>query len=280
MKILINSSNRLDIDNIPDPGVVKRGKTISGVNGYKGVLGKIMGWLLEKVFHKAVRVEGENGVFYFNCKSLVKWINRVNSEKNSPADLNKLSHQSTAVQQLIEKILDIKVKEKLNKDFVLAIKNGDIDECKKLHAQGVSLKAPSSSDSYLKLALIGSKGIKIDETSTPQFIVKNNNHFKIAKYLVDQGADINERDAGGESILQTVLRDLNFLAFSWIVDNGFQMPTSASEFKGLYEWAKVNIPKQTTEEDNNLRKKFIDFLKSEADQAEIEEAEELKNKKQ
>jgi len=236
MKILINSSNRLDINNIPDPGFVKNGKTISGVNGYKGSLGKIIGWLLEKVFHKAVRVEAENAVFYSNCRSLVKWINRVNPEKISPTNLEKLSHQSESVQQAIEKILGIKGKEKIQKDFTQAIKNGNLDECKKLHKQGASLKAPASSDSYLKLALSGTKGIEIDFKSKPEEveeIVKNNNHFKIAQYLVDQEVDINARDANGESILQTVLRDLNLVAFFWIVKNEFQMPKSAAECRSL-----------------------------------------------
>lgn len=283
MKILVNSSNRLDINNIPDPGFVKSGKTISGVNGYKGSLGKIIGWLLEKVFHKAVRVQAENGVFYFNCRSLVKWINRVDSEKNSPANLDKLSHQSTAVQQVIEKILGIKAKEKLQKDFTQAIKNGNFDECKKLHAQGASLKAPASSDSYLQLALIGTKGIKIDQKSTEEEFeeqVKNNNHFKIAQYLVDQGMDINERDALGESLLQTVLRHFSIASVGWLVNKGFKMPESLPELRSLYEWAKVHIPAQETQENNVIRENFIALIKSGLDEAELAAAEELKNKKQ
>lgn len=48
-----------------------------GIAGFHGCIARIIGWVLEKIFHKTVRVEASNGIYYLNCQSIANWFQRI-----------------------------------------------------------------------------------------------------------------------------------------------------------------------------------------------------------
>lgn len=97
MKILPNSSNRFDVIGIDDPDK-------KGIAGYKGIC-KIWGWILEKIFRKAVSIKTDGGKVYLNCKSFVHWLKRVDPNHSlSKEKLFKFSHRSKFVKRAISKL--------------------------------------------------------------------------------------------------------------------------------------------------------------------------------
>lgn len=104
MKILQNGPHRFNIDGVKDSGKTdKKGAVKTGIAGYQC---KCLGWILEKVFHKAVGVKTENGTVYLNRKSFEQWVTRMDPEKaRSDKDLEKLSRKNTKAERAIERII-------------------------------------------------------------------------------------------------------------------------------------------------------------------------------
>ncbi|QLH37333.1 MAG: hypothetical protein HWD61_15295 [Parachlamydiaceae bacterium] len=75
-----NHYGRFDLSPMRDP----MGR---GINGYHGILDNIIGFILEKIFHKTVSFEWQNGsktsTYYFNCKSFAKWYHKVHPDHPS-----------------------------------------------------------------------------------------------------------------------------------------------------------------------------------------------------
>lgn len=77
MQIKKNDFNRFNIDEIKDPGLDVKGKTVQGITGFHGGIGALFGVLLEKIFHKTVGIKTDDGTYYLNRKSLTNYIKRV-----------------------------------------------------------------------------------------------------------------------------------------------------------------------------------------------------------
>lgn len=115
MIISKNTSNRFDIKNVEDPGfVLKNGKKITGINGYHGKLANIIGWILENIFHKTVGIKINEKTFYFSCKSVVRWLKRVetsldqnakNAINKGKTNLDENSHNAAFVKGVLENIV-------------------------------------------------------------------------------------------------------------------------------------------------------------------------------
>lgn len=101
MTMIQNQYKRFDVQGIDDPGKNDKVKT-KGIAGYgQGKLCKIIGWIMEKIFHKWVLVQTENGKIYLNCKSFVNWYARIPHNHFSKEKVQKLSHDPKFVQQAI-----------------------------------------------------------------------------------------------------------------------------------------------------------------------------------
>lgn len=140
MNVSKNSFNRFDIKNVEDPGfVLKTGKKVTGISGFHGKLANIIGWIMEKIFHKTVGVKINEATFYFNCKSVVNWLNRVESSLDqnpkNPLNVNKAktnlserSHDATFVKNELERIVAFFKEQKAAKEK-LSVEN--LEEAKK-----------------------------------------------------------------------------------------------------------------------------------------------------
>lgn len=90
--------DRFDIQGLQDPGKAeKNGIVKKGISGYSS---KFLGWILAKIFHKAVRV----GDVYLNCSSLAQYLGRVKAPY-SKEKLEKISHSAKHVEKVIERLL-------------------------------------------------------------------------------------------------------------------------------------------------------------------------------
>lgn len=101
--------HRFNIKHIEDPGFKKNGKLINGIYGYHGLLENIIGFILEKIFHKTVAVKtvDGSGTYYLNCISLVKWLKRVKPGID-PSQIESKSHDSKWVAMIINELLKAK----------------------------------------------------------------------------------------------------------------------------------------------------------------------------
>lgn len=99
MQISKNNHHRYEFGQIKDPGFTKNGKFISGVKGYEGAIGLLIGWVLDKIFHKAFRIESSDGPLYINCNSMRKWTQRIPAK-----DIQ--NGQNTSLQDLVNQLLN------------------------------------------------------------------------------------------------------------------------------------------------------------------------------
>lgn len=116
--------NRFNINHLDDQ-FKKNEKTVSGIAGYHGKLANIVGWVLENIFHTTVHVKDQKGnIYYFNCKSLEKWLERRNFTDFSRENL----HSSDWVQRTIEGLQQKAIQEKVQRDEPVGTKSGRIEE--------------------------------------------------------------------------------------------------------------------------------------------------------
>ncbi len=107
MNINTNNFNRFEFKGIVDKGFDK-GKRhhITGINGYHGVIGNIIGKILEVIFKKTVSIKVDNKTYYLNCKSFCNWYDRVVDQniKMEKQLLEKNSHDKNWVQETINNL--------------------------------------------------------------------------------------------------------------------------------------------------------------------------------
>ena len=155
MEILKNNFNRFEIKHVVDPGFGT--KKVKGINGYHGLLGYLIGLILDKIFHKTVAVKLDKETFYFNCRSLVKWLNRAENLPDwdgsikkiihedeikelgilgpNPKALDKKVHESEWVTNLLKKIAEtneVRFNWKNQQNKIRALAQGNLDEARAL----------------------------------------------------------------------------------------------------------------------------------------------------
>ena len=107
MKISINNFNRFDIK-APDCGIKKNGKVIKiGINGYHGRWENLIGRILE-IFRYTVAVKGEDGTYYFYCKSVENWLMRVDPNRTDVNSLRKDTQNPEWVANALSSISTVK----------------------------------------------------------------------------------------------------------------------------------------------------------------------------
>lgn len=97
------SNNRFDITGISEPVGRKM-----GIAGYHGGFWAIIGWIVARIFHKAVPIKTTEGIYYLNCNSLKNWLQRVApgfAPAGNDKEFSKKMHDPDAVARMIELLI-------------------------------------------------------------------------------------------------------------------------------------------------------------------------------
>lgn len=231
MKILENSYKRYEIaylseedshfKQIPNEWT-KNGKKISGIYGFHGRLENIIGWLLEKLFHKTVKVEGlgGDGVHYFDCESLKSYLGRIKSQdlfKDKIGDID--THDRKAVQTQLEAIQTIAKEAKLvenkapleeQKSLTEEERNLSEAERKQQYESLVKqheayLKTHGKADPLLAFKISLYEPKKTAKDKLGEAIAKKD--LSAAEEALRHNLDINEKDERGNTFLHRALAE-------------------------------------------------------------------------
>ena len=101
-----------------------------------------------------------------------------------------------------------KEQDKLDSDFISAVKSDDINEAKYLISQGANIEGVISTE--------------IGDTSPLQYALwsKDVNDIEMAKLLVENGADVNARDSNGETALMRAASKGNIEFIELLISKG------------------------------------------------------------
>lgn len=92
--------NRFEIGGVQEAPEAKK----SGIAGFHGGISALIGWIVCRIFCKAVRVEINDKVYFLNCKSLDNWRKRVAPDVAAAKNM----HDPKAVKEMIQSIITSK----------------------------------------------------------------------------------------------------------------------------------------------------------------------------
>lgn len=104
MQITKNHS-RFQINHLDDVGYEKKGQKVKGIAGFHGPIARILGIFLEKFFHKTVGLQGNDGRYFLNCKSLQNWAERNKQYQINPVELRVHIHDAKWIQNLFDNVI-------------------------------------------------------------------------------------------------------------------------------------------------------------------------------
>ena len=140
----------------------------------------MVGWILEKIFHKTVAIKGEDGNYYLNCKSVENWLKRVDPEQYRDKNLEKDTHNSKWVTSVLNSVKETKKIHK--KDIVDEKKEDEIKPDKKVEQKEINLDEQLKLSPKITLVSFGQFRKSTDGGEPPNFItvanfIENENMF-------------------------------------------------------------------------------------------------------
>lgn len=259
MNITLNTFNRYEVTGIADTGFDRNNIKVTGIRGFGNatLIARIVGWILDKIFHITVAVEAGNGTFYFNRKSVIKWLNRVDAQHKVIGNRDiesKIKKDSKCIERMIGELIILKATES-------ASPNEKTAALHQLNEQNdIFFTAIQDLNEGVYTRLIEGDAINIAESvgkapfafATKMYIQaetsKKEQIWNLLKLLIANCADVNKKDSDDFSPIERAIEAEDKDLIEWLVLWGANKPKQQEGDRDLNVKFFTAVSKSNTEE--------------------------------
>lgn len=213
----------------------------------------LIGWVMCRLFKKAVQVELEGKSLYLNCKSFDKWIERIPDslvfKHRSKKERTKKSHDAEWIKDALETVITVIKKNRLVQAMINSKEAFDSSQFLKENDEN-NFKVQFKGEMHSLLSLAANKGAqevltlvlerneKRGQKLLPLSLSLNEGNIENAIYLESQGVSfkmtgIDPIENSDPSLLERLLSKGNFTVARWLMTKGALSLASTQVYERL-----------------------------------------------